>query len=480
MTHVLIVDENRKYCDKLREVMGKRGFSISSAHTLREGFRIGRERDIDVVLLTSPLSDGCCGIDNVQRFRSGRNYPEVIVLAANANASEAETAISNGAWDYVLKSPSPYKLVEPLSRLAHYRAGKKQEKEKGDAAYRFPGIIGSNSRFRMCLDLLAKASQSNANVLVQGETGTGKELFAVALHHKSQRVRKNFVVVDCAALPETLVESTLFGHERGSFTGANRSQTGLVKQADGGTLFLDEVGEMPLSLQKTFLRVIEERRFRPVGGEREITSDFRLVAATNRDLDAMVAEGRFRSDLLFRLRTFSIQLPSLQERESDLKELTSFFISRLCQQNSEPEKIISRDFLKALASYPWPGNVRELAHALERSLAVAQGETMLMATHLPTYIRVHNVKTALGEWGGEPGSEVEEESSPESGTQEVPLEKLQVVRDRALAKAEKEYLHRLFNASGGKIQEACLISGLSRSRLYQLLKDHGVRLSRDF
>ena len=477
MAHLLIVDENSQYCERLSKVMHNSGFRISQAHSLREGFRLGKEHDIDVVLLTSLLPDGS-GTDNLQRFRNTPAAPEVIIMADYADADEAELAISNGAWDYVLKSRSPKQLIEPLSHLANYREKRKHAQNNGAVAsgHHFSDIIGSSMQLRSCLDMLSKAGRSDTNVLLTGETGTGKELFAVALHSASRRAKNNFVVVDCTALPETLVESTLFGHEKGSFTGATRNQSGLVKQADGGTLFLDEVGEMPLSLQKSFLRVLQEHRFRPVGGEREISSDFRLVAATNKDLDAMVAAGNFRSDLLFRLRTFAIRLPSLGDRGTDRNELTSYFLNRLCQQNGIPEKIVSRDFMRALAKYSWPGNVRELFHALERSVTAADDEPMLMAKHLPTYIRVCNARAALGEVDEEGGKDWSPIRPPKELTDpRMPLQKLQEVREVAIAEAEKRYLRRLMTSTGGNILEACHVSGLSRSRLYQLLKDYNIR-----
>ncbi len=360
--------------------------------------------------------------------------------------------------------------------LADYRERKRADPSPAESGQPpFAGIIGDSTRLRMCLDLLAKAAKSEANVLLQGETGTGKEKFAVALHKASQRQKKNFVVVDCAALPETLVESTLFGHEKGSFTGATRNQCGLVKQADEGTLFLDEIGELPLSLQKTFLRVLEEHRFRPVGSQKEISSDFRLVAATNQDLDAMAAEGKFRSDLLFRLRTFSIELPSLRERKEDLGSLNDYFLDQFHQQYGTPKKAISRGFLAALDMYDWPGNVRELRHALERSMTAAQDEPVLLARHLPTYIRITNAQAGLqngtcpAAYAGKPSA------SHQPSNWNLPLKSLQEVREEAIAEAETNYLRQLLPSAGGNIKKACQVSGLSRSRLYQLLKDHDIR-----
>jgi two-component system NtrC family response regulator len=205
-------------------------------------------------------------------------------------------------------------------------------------------IIGSSNRLDASFELLAQAAQSDVNVLITGESGTGKELFAKAIHGNSKRAQGNFVIVDCTALPETLVESVLFGHTRGSFTGAYASQDGLVKQADKGTLFLDEIGELPLAIQKSFLRVIQEHRFRPVGGSQEIASDFRLVGATNRSLEDLVKQGQFREDLLFRLRSLVIELPPLRECREDLKELTLHYMGRLCQRFGLESKGFSQEF----------------------------------------------------------------------------------------------------------------------------------------
>jgi two-component system NtrC family response regulator len=208
-------------------------------------------------------------------------------------------------------------------------------------------------------------------VLITGETGTGKELFARAIHANSPRAAQPFVVVDCASLPETLVESILFGHVKGAFTGADKAREGLVALADGGTLFLDEVGELPFSMQRAFLRVLEDRTFRPVGSKTERSSDFRLVAATNRQLEAMVERGEFRKDLLFRIRSFSIELPALRERSEDIPEIVALQMEKLAAAGRFGRKDFSPEFMEALTAYPWPGNVRELVQCLERSLAAA-------------------------------------------------------------------------------------------------------------
>ena len=215
-------------------------------------------------------------------------------------------------------------------------------------ALKTEGIVGASPRLGACLDTLAQAAGSDANVLITGETGTGKELFAWAIHKNSSRAGRSFVVVDCAALPETLVESTLFGHLRGAFTGADKPRDGLIKQADGGTLFLDEIGELSPSIQKAFLRVLQEKRFRPVGGGQEVSSDFRLIAATNRRLDDMARSGAFREDLLFRIRTLVLELPPLRDTKEDLRDLVVHYVVKFCEQYGVPMKSFSPEFHEVL------------------------------------------------------------------------------------------------------------------------------------
>jgi len=306
-----------------------------------------------------------------------------------------------------------------------------------------------------------------SNVLICGQTGTGKELFARAIHQNSSRKQHPFVVVDCAALPETLVESVLFGHAKGAFTGADKERQGLIQQAHGGTLFLDEVGELPLSLQKAFLRVIQERCFRPVSGREEIQVNFRLIAATNRDLEAMAAQGTFRNDLLFRLRSFSIDAPPLKQRQGDIRRLTIDYVNRLCEIYNSEVKGLSNDYLEVLEKYTWPGNVRELFNTVEESISLAGNEPTLHMHHLPARLRAmitrHRVNKCTQSMGSEFGLNM---ASLDDGA----FPSINTFRDLM----ERRYLDKLNRYTQGNRKEACRLSGLSRTRLFELLKKHDL------
>jgi len=353
-----------------------------------------------------------------------------------------------------------------IARALQYHEKKSQTNPR--AILRREGIVGGSPELEACLDLVAQMANSDVNVLITGETGTGKELFAKTVHRNSARSTKNFVVLDCAALPENLVESMLFGHEKGAFTGAEKPRVGFMKEADGGTLFLDEVGELPLTVQKDFLRALQERRFRPLGSNKEIESDFRLVSATNRDLGGMVQSGQFRKDLYFRIQAVTIEVPALRARPGDIKEISSHHIAELCERYGTETKGFSPDFFDALTVYDWPGNVRELLNTMERVLAIARFEPTLFPRHLPTELRVHQARASVSKKG------TEKETYSKEDSQVLTLPKLQAVRDTALANAEKQYLHDLVLLTERNIKEACRISGLSRSRLYYLLKKYGI------
>ena len=276
------------------------------------------------------------------------------------------------------------------------------------------------------------------------------------------------MVVDCAALTESLIESALFGHEKGAFTGADRTQTGLIKQADGGTLFLDEVGELPVTMQKAFLRVLQEHRFRPLGSKHEAESNFRLVAATNRNLEEMVKQGLFRNDLLFRLRSITIELPPLRTRPEDIKDLVLYHTARMCESYGLGPKGFAPEFLQVLTAYDWPGNVRELVNTLDMALAAARHEPTLFPKHLPSKMRIQMARALVGK-----GS-LSQSLTPGTAPPGAGLPKLREYRDAAVNLAEQQYLQNLMTMVAGNLKEACRISGLSQPRLYALLKLHKI------
>jgi two-component system NtrC family response regulator len=460
MSNVLIIDDDKGMCYTLAGMVKYMGHEADCAHTLKDGRDKVFSGSFDVVFLDVMMPDGS-GLEVLPVIRKAPSSPEVIIITAVGDPDGAELAVKSGAWDYIEKPYSIKEMTLPFIRALQYREEKAKKKA---VALKKGGIIGSGPGMKECLDLLAQAANSEANVLLTGETGTGKELFARAIHENSLRRDKNFVVVDCTTLPETLVESVLFGHEKGAFTGADRTQDGLIKQADGGTLFLDEVGELPLTIQKGFLRALQERRFRAVGAKQETMSEFRLVAATHRDLDEMVRRGEFRKDLLFRLRSFTLHLPPLKDRKEDIKALSMHHVARLSEQYETGTKGFSPEFFHALEAYTWPGNVRELFNALERALASAQDEPTLFPYHLPLDIRVQITRNSV-----------------DSGKSEMhePLlrsdfsERLPTFKDFR-EDGEKRYLQALIGSTKSDIKAACRISGLSRSRLYALLKKNQI------
>jgi two-component system NtrC family response regulator len=464
MAAILIIDDDDLMCQSLSHVARRQGHEVTSVHTIGAGVEQAARQPYDLVFLDVRMPDGN-GLEALPRIKGAPSSPEIVIMTGFGDPQGAELAIRSGAWDYIEKGASSKEITLSLERALEYRKQRLGDGEpRSVVALKREGIVGSSPKLKACLDLVAQAAAGDAGVLISGETGTGKELFARAVHQNSRRSGGSFVVVDCAALPETLIESLLFGHEKGAFTGAEQAREGLVRQAHGGTLFLDEVGELPLAMQRAFLRVLQERRFRPVGSQREAESDFRVVAATNRDLDAMVRAGAFREDLLFRLRSFVIELPPLRERPEDIRDLARSVLDRLCERYGVAAKGFSPEFLRTLGVYPWPGNVREFINALERTFAVARFDPVLFPQHLPTNIRVQVAQAQVNH--GQPAA------MPEAGLPGLP--KLHEFRESIYAQAEKQYLSDLMSLSGNNIGEACRIAGLSTSRLYALLKTHEI------
>ena len=492
MANLLIIDEDRTLYATLRRELADMGHRITPARTLHEGLGQLEASSIEIVLLEVFLPDGN-GLKAMGRIRQCAGRPDMIVITHMERGEGLEPAFQNGAWDYMTKPVDPRRLKLQIERILQHRLEKSTH--PSTTMVNRTRLIGESLPMQQCFRMLEQAAGCDANVLVTGETGTGKEVFCRVMHENSVRADQNFVVVDCAALPDTLVESVLFGHVKGAFTGAERNQAGLVKQADGGTLFLDEIGELPLAVQKSFLRVLQERRYRPVGSHQEQTSDFRLVAATNRNLHEMVREGQFREDLLYRLQALSVELPPLRHRPEDIESIVFHYLHKLCEQHHIATKRVDPELIETLQHYDWPGNVRELINALETAIAAAGAGTTLFSAHLPVRIRLVSHQATQPSLPPDPingprrGFRAPERSRmplPQASSALAPapapapidpdwdpsLPTFREYRQQVIDHAERQYLEHLIPHSAQDIREACRISGLSKSRLYELMQKH--------
>lgn len=382
MARILVIDDDMLVMKSLFRLFAEMGHEVLLAENLAEG-KAQAGKGVDVIYLDLDLPDGS-GLRAIDDLAAAERHPEVIVITGMGSGYGAQQTMQSHAWDYLSKPASPQAVKESLQSALHYR---RQARREPEAVGHFDccGIIGEAAPMQRALLDMAKAAKSDAGVLLSGETGVGKELAARAIHANSSR--GPFIVVDCSSMTDTLAESVLHGHLKGSFTGAHADRRGLVAEADGGTLFLDEVGELSLSLQRFFLRVLQERRFRPVGSHKEQSSDFRVVAATNRDLERMVQEGAFRNDLLFRIRTVEIVVPRCGNEavtgsawppiSSTGHAVATGWRSRNLQE-----------FSRLVDHYPWPGNVRELANVAEAAVVSAGQDPVIYPKHLPTHVRM--------------------------------------------------------------------------------------------
>ena len=465
MARILIIDDDKMLCEMVCKKLRSLEHYIVSSHSLAQGFEIIEGDEFDLVLLDVRLPDGS-GIEALAKFKSVASNPEIIIITGEGDPDGAELALETGAWDYILKPLSAREISLQITRALDYR----KEKLTGQPAMilKREAIIGSDSKLLACLEKVAVCASTDMSVLIAGETGTGKELFARAIHDNSNRAVCPFVVLDCAVFPEQLVGSVLFGHQKGAFTGADQSRDGLILQANKGTLFMDEVGELPLSMQKIFLRVLQEKSFRPIGSKEEMFSDFRLIAATNRDLDQMVKEGKFRQDLLFRLKASTIILPPLKERFADIEILALHYIRLFCKRYGMLLKGVSTEFMDILKTYTWPGNIRELVNVIDFSIANSHMHDVLLPIHLPTDVRVRIKRHSIAK-NNTSGRMVGSDFSSKNHSLLTLAESLE--------ETEKCYFQSLIKHTAGDIQAACRISGLSRSSLYTRLKKYNIERS---
>jgi DNA-binding NtrC family response regulator len=369
---ILIIDDEPVMQDILATLLRREGFAVLQATTGEEGLRLADEQEVDLVLLDLMLPDRH-GLEVLAELKKRDPEIVVVVITAFSSVESAITAMREGAFHYI---PKPFKNQEVILTVRKGLEQRQLRKENRALRQRLEGLdrlVWRSRAMEEIIELVRRAAPSRSNILLTGESGTGKELLARAIHQLSPRAEGPFVVVNTSSVPHDLLETTLFGHVRGAFTGAVATRRGLFELADGGTIFLDEIGTVPLPTQAKLLRVIQEREFIPVGGEHVVKVDVRIIAATNADLPAMVAEGSFREDLYYRLNVITIKLPPLRERKEDIPALVSFFLKRFGAENGKPNLTLSPQALDVLMAYHWPGNVRQLENVIERAVVLSQG-----------------------------------------------------------------------------------------------------------
>jgi DNA-binding NtrC family response regulator len=443
---ILVVDDEANARSALAEILKEEGYA---AETAGDGFKaLSKLEEFGPDLILSDLK--MPGMDGVELLRKVKEQdPElpVVLMTAFGAVETAVSAMREGAVDYLVKPLNTDELLVVLERAFERTRLRKETSELRSQLkerYSFHNIVGSSPEIQRVFKSVAQVAPSRATVLVTGESGTGKELIAAALHHRSPRASKPFVRLHCAALAESLLESELFGHERGAYTGADRRREGRFEQANGGTLFLDEIGEISSATQVKLLRVLQEREFERVGGNQPIRVDVRVVAATNRDLKAMVAAGTFREDLFYRLNVINLTLPPLRERPSDVPALAAHFLKRFAEENGRPSLALADSALSQLALYSWPGNVRELENVIERAVVIAEGD-LIEPRHLPA-----EVATAVKR-------------------NDVP-----VIPGATMDELERYAILRTLESVGGSTGRAAEILGVSVRKIQYKLQEYGA------
>lgn len=456
MEKILIIDDEAFIRETLEKVLTSDGYTTFSCGTEEEALKVFADEDIDLVLLDLNLGTRS-GLDVLRDLKELDPDILVIIITGYGTVESAVEALKLGAYDYI-KKPFKADAIHLIVRLAletqHLkRTVKRLRREKPDLAGQTT-IVGASPLFQKALlQVQEVAKHETPTVLITGESGTGKELIARAIHSLSPRKDRPIVEINCGSLPHNLLESELFGHERGAFTDAKARKIGLIEEANGGTLFLDEIGEMDPSLQVKLLRVLEDRKIRRIGGTRNIDVDIRIIAATNRDLQQAIEEKEFRKDLYYRLNVFPISLPPLRNRKDDIPRLLLFFLERFSRECGKNIKDISRDALEMLVHYSWPGNVRELRNVVER-ICIMQNEPVLTVDMLPQEITGEMPRT----------QERPQVRIPEEG----------IVLDDLMAGIEKEYITKAFEISDGNVAKTSRLLGVPRGTLRYKLEKYGL------
>ena len=443
---ILVVDDEAIVRESLRDWLSDAGYQVLTAENGPKALEIiGRERT--GIVISDLVMPGMDGIELMKRAKENQPNIEVIIITAYGSIPTAIAAMKEGAYDYIEKPFCPERAELLVKKLAEHQELVEENlslRQRLEDRYRFENIIAKSSKMQRVIEVIKVVSKSNATVLITGESGTGKELVARAIHSQSHRQGKPFVAVSCAALPESLLESELFGHEKGSFTGAYAQKKGKFEFANRGTLFLDEVGEMSANIQVHLLRVLEEKEFTRVGGNEPIKVDVRVISATNKDLKRAIATGEFREDLYYRLNVVTIELPPLRERKEDVPLLAQHFLNKFALENQKEITGFSPEATEFLLGYDWPGNVRELENAIERAVILAKDSLITVA--------------------------------------DLPQENISLARSAPIGKklkeAEKNHILDVLSETGGNYSEAARTLGITRMTLYNKAREYGLSVKK--
>ena len=440
---ILVVDDDLEMCGMLSDVLKEEGFFVTTTGDSLEASKILKREEFDV-LVTDLKMKGLKGLDLLEEANKVAPMTPVIIITAFGTIESAIKAMKMGAYDYITKPFQMDEIVLTVRKALENRLLKKEVirlRKEVESRYDFHQLIGKSPSMQKIYDLIERISDSSSNVLITGESGTGKELVAKAIHYNGVRKEGPFVAINCAAIPETLLESELFGYKKGAFTDAKSDKKGLIFEANEGTLFLDEITEMPLTLQAKLLRVIEEREVRPLGDTNSYPIDVRIISTSNRDIVSSIQEGRFREDLYYRLKVIDIEMPPLRERKEDIPILVQHFVHKFSKELKKSVSGVSEDALRVLVNYSWPGNVRELENIIQRAITLSRHQGIL-PDDLPASIT--------------------------QKTDEKLFEKA-LEENFTLDQLEKEYIKKVLIEAGGNKSKAAEILGLDRKTLYRKL-----------
>ncbi|SMF71222.1 sigma-54-dependent transcriptional regulator [Pseudobacteriovorax antillogorgiicola] len=476
-SRILVVDDHRNIRLSLKMTLEGEGAIVTEAETYAQALiKLGSLSEaqaipFDVVLLDIRLPDGN-GLDVLKLLSHHKHASQVIMISGEGTVKEAFAATKLGAFDYIEKPFVPERILVSIGRCLDFNNIQVTNKQLSQQVMKGQEILGQTPAVEELKSLISRVAPTNGRVLILGESGTGKELIAKSVHRQSQRAKKPMVKVNCAAIPHSLVESELFGHEKGAFTGATKNRKGLFEQADGGTLFLDEIGELDLNVQAKLLRTLQSGEIIPVGSETVTTVDVRLIAATHRDLEGMVANGEFREDLFYRLNVVTIVSPPLRERKDDLDILVNHFVEDACQEHAIPQRSVTPTAMAELKAYHWPGNIRELRNVIEREVILSDSAEIDSVSSLST--KVSPVATTSTQ-SQQTKSNSLSKTTPPGDAASFSFES-EVVPWQELHQAiGKSYIKYVLNKTQGNVSEAARVLCLERAYLHRLMKKLGIQ-----